>query len=97
MNDKIDQIAANYTFKQQRAVFVEECSEAIQAVCKLERATEETLYDYAEAITALTSEVADVLIMAQQMRLFLGADKVDKEINRKLERQLQRIKDKYNE
>lgn len=97
MYDKIEQIAAHYTFAQQRAVFVEVCAEAIQAVCKLERAPEQTDLDYTEKLEKLTSEVADVLIMAEQMRIYLGREKVDKECQRKLDRQLDRIRGEGNE
>ena len=90
VSDKIEQIMTHYTFAQQRQVFAEECAEAIQAAMKLSRA--ETVADYEKAAAALDSEVADVLIMAQQMRLYLGKDKVDAEIQRKLDRQIERIK-----
>ena len=93
MNDRIHQIAMNYTFAQQRAIFVEECAEAIQAVCKLERAKDGSLEAYAEKMNDLLSEVADVLIMAEQMRLFLGAERVNAEVERKLDRQLERIRE----
>lgn len=93
MKEKIEQIAANYTFGQQRAIFVEECAEAIKAVCKVERAADSSAEVYAEKMSDLTSEVADVLIMAQQMRMYLGAEKVDAEIQRKLDRQIQRIRE----
>ena len=92
VNDKLERITANYTFGQQRAIFVEECAEAIKAVCKVERAANSSLEVYADKISDLIGEVADVLIMAQQMRLYLGAEKVDSEIQRKLDRQLERIK-----
>jgi len=88
---RIERIAANYTFEQQRSVFAEECAEAIQAVCKLRRAG--NTEDYLAKLDALAGEVADVLIMAQQMRFFLGENKVDKEIEFKLNRQLERIKE----
>lgn len=90
LDDKIQQIAMNYTFEQQRSVFAEECAEAIQAVCKLRRAS--NTEDYLAKLDALAGEVADVLIMAQQMRFFLGENKVDKEIEFKLNRQLERIR-----
>lgn len=90
MLHKIEQIAAHYTFEQQRNVFVEECAEAIQAVCKLRIAG--NIEDYLAKLDALAGEVADVLIMAQQMRIYLGREKVDKEIEFKLGRQLERIK-----
>lgn len=91
VSDKIEQIMTHYTFAQQRQVFAEECAEAIQAAMKLSRA--ETVADYEKAAASLDSEVADVLIIAQQMRMYLGAEKVDSEIQRKLDRQLQRIKE----
>lgn len=93
--ESVERIAMNYTFGQQRAVFVEECAEAIQAVCKLDRA--QSPEKYSRAMAALISEVADVLIMAQQMRFFLGKEKVDDEIRRKVERQLRRIRGEENE
>lgn len=93
VNDKLEGITANYTFGQQRAIFVEECAEAIKAVCKVERAANSSLEVYADKISDLIGEVADVLIMAQQMRLYLGAEKVDAEIQRKLDRQIQRIRE----
>lgn len=91
--EKLERITASYTFGQQRAIFVEECAEAIKAVCKVERAADSSAEVYAEKMSDLISEVADVLIMAQQMRLYLGAEKVDAEIQRKLDRQIQRIRE----
>ncbi len=91
--EKLERITASYTFGQQRAIFVEECAEAIKAVCKVERAADSSAEIYAEKMLDLISEVADVLIMAQQMRLYLGKDKVDKEVLWKLDRQLQRIRE----
>lgn len=91
VNDKLERITANYTFGQQRQVFAEECAEGIQAAMKLSRA--ETVDAYEKASDALVSEVADVIITAEQMRLYLGAEKVDAEIQRKLDRQIQRIKE----
>lgn len=91
VNDKLERITANYTFGQQRQVFAEECAEGIQAAMKLSRA--ETVDAYEKASDALVSEVADVIITAEQMRLYLGVEKVDAEIQRKLDRQIQRIKE----
>ena len=96
VNDKLERITANYTFGQQRAIFVEECAEAIKAVYKVERAADSSAEVYAEKMSDLISEVADVLIMAQQMKMYLGKDKVDAEIQRKLDRQLQRIRAEVN-
>lgn len=92
MKNKIEQIAMNYTFAQQREVFAEECAEAIKAAMKISRATNSEK-ELTEALDEFAGEVADVLIMAQQMRFFLGADRVDAEIERKVERQLKRIEE----
>ena len=81
-----------YTFGQQRNIFVEECSEAIQAVCKIERAADISAAKYNEEMWKLIGEVADVLIMALQMRKYLGVDYVDNMVMIKLDRQLDKIK-----
>ena len=39
----------------------------------------------------MCSEVADVLVMAQQMRLLMGTKVIDEIIDKKLNRQLRRI------
>ena len=83
----IDQITSNYHYDQQLEVFVEECAEAIQAAQKCKR------YPGNDTRQHLMEEVADVLIMAEQMRLYLGADNVDSFVNQKLQRQLDRIID----
>ena len=85
----LDQITGHYSYDNQRDVFVEECAEAIQAAQKCKRYTSPS--DYADATQHLREEVADVLIMAEQMRTYLGAEQVDKIISTKLQRQLDRI------
>ncbi len=89
MDEKINRIVNHYSFEQQREIFVEECAEAIQAAQKCKRAN--SIKGYETAVANLTEEVADVLIMARQMRYFLGEDKVDKIIRAKLDRQIKRI------
>lgn len=96
-HDMIDQIISRYTFGQQRAIFVEECAEAIQASCKLERASNSSPEEYEQRRKALISEIADVIIMAEQMRIYLGRDQVDAEIQKKIERQLDRIRAERND
>lgn len=90
MNVEVEQvlknIAEHYGYEPQREQFVEECSEAILAVQKCKRGKSGAFENFKE-------EVADVLIMAEQMRYFIGKDTVDKIINAKLTRQLQRIKE----
>lgn len=86
-NDKrIIEIARHYGYEAQREQFVEECSEAILAVQKLKR------HGSKENFEALESEVADVLIMAQQMRLLMSTSSIDRIIDSKLNRQIERMK-----
>lgn len=94
LKEMLWQIVRNYTYQQQREIFVEECAEAIQAAQKCKRANSPE--DYEKAIEHCREKVADVLIMAEQMRYFLGEEKVDGIIKAKLERQLNRIKEEQN-
>lgn len=93
MNDEVEQvlknIAEHYGYERQREQFVEECSEAVLAVPKCKRGKDGEFENFKE-------EVADVLIMAEQMRYFIGKDTVDKIINAKLNRQIQRIREEEN-
>lgn len=89
-SDMIRVIMSSYTYEQQREIFVEECAEAIQAAQKCKRATTD---NYTERRGNLKEEVADVLIMAEQMRQYIGAKDIDKIIDTKLRRQIERIKE----
>lgn len=84
---RIEQIAAHYGFTSQADMAIEECSELIQAICKLRRGYSENHY------TNLLEEVADVLIMARQLRYLLGYEEIDRTISEKLNRQIRRIND----
>jgi NTP pyrophosphatase (non-canonical NTP hydrolase) len=90
MLEKIMDVMKVHAFAEQREIFVEECAEAIQAVQKCKRDVNSD--EYLKAVEHLREEVADVLIMAEQMRLFLGSDKVDEIITAKLTRQINRDK-----
>ena len=83
---KIKAIVRYYDYDCQREIFVEELSEAILAVQKSKRNNTSV-----DAFTNLVEEVADVLVTAQQMRLYLGSEMVDRIIKRKLDRQLKRM------
>ena len=93
MNDEVEQvlknIAEHYGYEPQREQFVEECAEAVLAVQKCKRGKDGAFENFKE-------EIADVLIMAEQMRYFIGEYAVDKIINAKLHRQLQRIEEENN-
>lgn len=88
---KIKEIMNHYGFESQIEIFIEECSEAIQAVQKMKRAKEST--EYAECCENFIEEVADVLIMGEQMKRFIGAEAVELVIENKINRQLKRIEE----
>ena len=83
--NKIEQIADYYGLTSQADITIEECGELIQAICKLRRGWSEERYNN------VREEVADVLIMVQQLRVILGSKYIDKIVEEKLDRQLERI------
>lgn len=87
MHEKIKQIADHYGFTLEADMVVEECSELIQAICKLRRGYSKEIYDN------LKEEVADVLVVANYMRYFLGENEIDSIMLDKLDRQIKRIED----
>lgn len=83
---RIEHIATHYGFTTQANMLCEESAEFMVALNKLRRSG-------GNAYENVKEEVADVLIMARQLRVLLGADDIDRIINAKLIRQLQRIKE----
>lgn len=83
---RIEQIAAHYGFTSQADMLCEESAEYMVALNKLRRGK-------AEAYENIKEEVADVLIVARQLRYLLGYESIDKMIEDKLSRQLRRIAD----
>lgn len=69
---------SKYGFDLQSSMVYEECSELINALCKYHR----NRCSKADVIT----EIADVLIMCEQMSCYFGKEYVEKEKARKLER-----------
>lgn len=67
-------------------VFVEESAEYMVALNKLRRGK-------SEAYENIKEEVADVLIVARQLRYLLGYEDIDRIISQKLDRQIRRIND----
>lgn len=88
---RLERIAYHYGYDAQREQFIEECSEAILAAQKCKR------HGSKDNFEALCGEVADVLIMAQQMRLLMSTTLIDRIVNEKLERQLGRIENEDSE
>ena len=78
---EIKQIADFYGYEHQKLKAAEECAELIQALAK------EDSEDH------IVEELADVLIMVTQLAYLLGAEKFTKQVERKVDRQLNRILD----
>lgn len=81
---RIEQIAAHYGFTSQADMLCEESAEYMVALNKLRRGK-------SEAYENIKEEVADVLIVARQLRYLLGYEDIDRIISQKLDRQMQRI------
>lgn len=83
---RIEQIASHYGFSNQANMLCEESAEFMVALNKLRRGNP-------DAYAAVKEEVADVLIMARQLRYLLGYEDIDRIISEKLDRQTRRIED----
>ena len=81
---RIEQIATHYGFTSQADMLCEESAEFMVALNKLRRGSPDA-YDH------IKEEVADVLIVARQLRYLLGYEDIDRIINEKLDRQMKRI------
>ena len=81
---RIEKIATHYGFTSQADMLCEESAEFMVALNKLRRGSP-------DAYDNIKEEVADVLIVARQLRYLLGYEEIDRIIEEKLERQIQRI------
>ena len=81
---RIEQIASHYGFTSQADMLCEESAEYMVALNKLRRGKP-------EAYDSIKEEVADVLIMARQLRFLLGYAEIDEIIDKKINRQIERI------
>lgn len=84
LQKELGAIAYHYGFTSQANMLMEEAAEFTVALNKLRRGSQEEYNNIKE-------ELADVLVVAQQLRLLLGPEDIDKIINEKVERQLNRI------
>lgn len=84
MEEDIKQIAEFYGFTSQADMLTEEAAEYMVALNKLRRGK-------SEAYKNIKEEVADVLVIASQLRYLLGSDEIDRIMRKKIKRQLQRI------
>lgn len=85
-NQKCLEILKHYGVSPQLRKLAEECGEAVQAALKYDYKANETTRQ------ALITEIADLKIMVQQIEFVVGCVEVDKEVDFKLKRQMERIK-----
>ena len=78
-------IADHYGFLSQADMLCEESAEFIVALNKRRRGNK-------EAYKNVKEELADVLVVASQLRLLLGSEEIDEIEHEKIKRQLERIK-----
>lgn len=88
---KYEVIADHYGLQSQLDMFVEESAELTQAICKSRRAKDETSYN--EACKNIKEELADVIVIVEQLKYLLGADEINRVIDEKVRRQLGRIRE----
>lgn len=86
MDEKLRQLAMHYGFANQADMLVEESAEFTVARNKLRRGN-------TEAIKQMEEELADVLVVALQLRMIIGEDYIDSIMNEKINRQLERMKE----
>lgn len=93
--EKIRYIADYYGLKEQLAQTREECAELIQATSKYDRS--KTGLDLIRAEEKIAEEMADVTIMLAQLEYLLKNHvEVGYNIQRKLDRQIKRIRDEQS-
>lgn len=94
MNDGIQEIADYYGFDNQLDQLVEECAELIKEVQKYKRAKKcRNEKAAATAMRNMMDERVDVEVMLKQMRHLSNDDvEMDLHTNKKIKRQLKRIK-----
>lgn len=84
--NELKAIADHYGFTSQANMLCEEAAEFTVALNKLRRG-------HAESYNNVKEELADVLVIALQLRLLLGVQDIDNIMNEKIQRQLNRIKE----
>lgn len=88
---KVREIAAHYGIKSQEQVAIEECAELIEAITKSNR-RKDSAKELVASISDIAGEIADVLIMCEQLAYLYGIEEVVKEqIEYKISRQLVRM------
>jgi len=89
-NDGFKILADHYGFTSQANMLCEEAAEFTVALNKLRRGNN-------EAYKNVKEELADVLVVALQLRLLLGPEEIDRIAEEKVNRQLRRIESEEQE
>lgn len=90
---KCCKILAHYGKAAQLRQLIEECAELIQAAAKYNRVTNDGEKQNLIAYQHLCEELADVMIMTEQIRQAVNENMVKAYVDAKLDRQLGRIAD----
>lgn len=85
----LEKIATHYGVTNQLNMMIEEMAELTQAICKNRR-------EYPDAYENLKEELADVMIVANQLYFLLGSEEIDAIMQNKIDRQLKRIEEERN-
>ena len=90
-NEKIKQIAYHYGMVHQSKKAIEEMSELIKALCKLDEnpALDSRNVQY---MNDVVEEIADVCVMMEQLKIFYGHQAIEERIDYKIDRQIERIR-----
>ena len=93
--EALKSIINHYGLDAQMDMMIEECSELIKALLKYRRTKNgaNSIFKLGEFRGDIVSEMADVEIMLRQMKVIFDVsdEERDAEIDRKIQRQLQRI------
>ena len=97
----IQTIADEYGLEKQLRQCIEELSELIKAICKLDRKWGGSLLSDSHECkerTNIIEEIADCKIMLSQIEYLMSAEyDVQEEIKKKLDRQIRRIENEFAE
>jgi ribosome assembly protein YihI (activator of Der GTPase) len=89
-SEKIKLVSYHYGRKHQCKKAIEEMAELTKALCKLD---ENPAMDSKNAkyIDNVLEEIADVIVMMEQLKLFFGQKQIEEIIDLKIDRQIERI------
>ena len=90
--EKVKEIAYHYGATSQKEKTVEECAELILAIKKHDAVNEASGQGIMKSLCDIASEIADVMIMCEQLSYLYGIEEIVKEqIDFKISRQLDRM------